>query len=161
MPTIPPLFENGESVVDYPTKAETFNNYFVSHCTPSMQETRCLICHQGHPMASFLLHLPSRTPHGLLSITFAIKDTPWPPFYYICHQGHPMASFLLHLSSRTPHGLLSITFAIKDTPWPPFYYIFTGKNLNVIRALDSNISSGWDGVSPRMIKICDSSIVNP
>ena len=29
MPTIPPLFENGESIVDYPTKAETFNNYFV------------------------------------------------------------------------------------------------------------------------------------
>ena len=30
MPTIPPLFENGESVVDYSTKAETFNNYFDS-----------------------------------------------------------------------------------------------------------------------------------
>ena len=26
MPTIPPSFENGESVVDYPTQAETFND---------------------------------------------------------------------------------------------------------------------------------------
>ena len=59
IPTIPPLFENGES--DYPTNAEIFNNYFVSQCTPpppppSMQEMRCLICHQGHHMASFLLY---------------------------------------------------------------------------------------------------------
>ena len=33
IPKIPPLFENGESVID-PTKAETFNNYFGSQCTP-------------------------------------------------------------------------------------------------------------------------------
>ena len=97
MPTIPPLFENGESVVGYPTKAETFSNYFVSQCTPAMQEMWCLICH----------HLP-------------------------------------HLS----HGLLSITFSEEIL-------------LKIIRILDSNKSSGWDGVSPRMIKICDSSIVNP
>ena len=53
-----------------------------------------------------------------------------------------------HLPSKTPHGLLSITFSQE-------------KILNIIRALDSNKSRGWDGVSQRMIKICDSSIVNP
>ena len=53
---------------------------------------------------------------------------------------------VLYLPSRTPHGLLSITFSQE-------------KMLNIIRALDSNKSSGWDGVSPRMI--CDSFIVNP
>ena len=37
MPTIPPLFENGESVVDYPTKAETFNN-FLSQCLKRLYE---------------------------------------------------------------------------------------------------------------------------
>ena len=95
MPTIPPLFENGESVVDYPTKAKTFNNYFVSQYTP---------LDEGDEVP----HLPSKTPHGLLSVTFSQE-----------------------------------------------------KILNIIRALDSNKSSGWDGVSPRMIKICDSSIVNP
>ena len=94
MSTLPPLFENGESDVDYPTKAETFNNYFVSQCIP--------------------LDEGDEVPH---------------------------------LSSKTPHGL-SITFSQE-------------KILNIIRALDSNKSSGWDGVSPRMIKICDSSIVNP
>ena len=51
------------------------------------------------------------------------------------------------LPSKTPHGLLSITFSRE-------------KILNIIRALDSNKSSGWDGVSPRMIKVYDSSIVN-
>ena len=95
MPTIPPLFENGESVVDYPTKAKTFDNYFVSQCTP--------------------LDAGDEVPH---------------------------------LSSRTSHGLLSITFS-------------QGKIVNIIRALNSSKSNGWDGVSPRMIKICDSSIVNP
>ena len=82
------------SVVDYPTKAETFNNYFVSQCTPL-------------DAGDEVPHLPSRPP-GLLSITFSQE-----------------------------------------------------KILNIIRALDSNKSSGWDGVSPCMIKICDSSIVNP
>ena len=59
-----------------------------------------------------------------------------------------MASVLLRLPSRTPHGLLSITFSQE-------------KILNIIRAVDSNKSSGWDGVSSRMIKNCDSSIVIP
>ena len=95
MPTIPPLFENGESVVDYPTKAETFNNYFVSQFNP-------------HDAGNEVPHLPSRTPHGLLPITFSQE-----------------------------------------------------KILNIIRALDSNKASGWDGVFPRMINICDSSIINP
>ena len=45
-------------VVDYPTKAETFNNYFVSQCTPL-------------DAGDEVPHLPSRTPHGLLSITFS------------------------------------------------------------------------------------------
>ena len=34
MPTIPPLFENGEVVTDYSSKAEIFNNYFAAQCTP-------------------------------------------------------------------------------------------------------------------------------
>ena len=80
--TIPPLFENGESVVDYPTKAETFNNYFVSQCTPL-------------DAGDEVPHLPSRTPNGLLSITFSQE-----------------------------------------------------KIRNIIKALDSNKSSGWDGVFP-------------
>ena len=94
MPTITPLFENGESVVDYPTKAETFNNYFVSQFNP-------------HNAGDEVLYLPSRTPHGLLSI------------------------------------------------------IFSQKKILTIRALDSNKSSGWDGVFPRMIRICGSSITKP
>ena len=39
--------------------------------------------------------------------------------------------------------------------------ITSEKILSIIRALDPNKSSGWDKVSPRMIKICDSSIVIP
>ena len=35
------------------------------------------------------------------------------------------------------------------------------KILDIIRSLDPNKSCGWDGASPRMIKICDSSIVTP
>ena len=97
MPTIPPLFKNGESVVDYPTKAETFNHY---QCTPP----------------------------------------PPPPI--------DAGDEVPHLPSRTPHGLLSITFSQENI-------------LNIIRALDSNKYSGWDVSPPRMIKICDSSIVNP
>ena len=34
MPTIPPLFENGEVVTDYASKAEIFNNYFAAQCIP-------------------------------------------------------------------------------------------------------------------------------
>ena len=34
MPTIPPLFENGEIVTDYLNKAEIFNKYFASQCIP-------------------------------------------------------------------------------------------------------------------------------
>ena len=33
--------------------------------------------------------------------------------------------------------------------------------IDIIRALDPNKSSGWDGLSPRMIKICDASIAKP
>ena len=33
--------------------------------------------------------------------------------------------------------------------------------IDIIRALDPNKSSGWDGLSSRMIKICDSSIAKP
>ena len=35
------------------------------------------------------------------------------------------------------------------------------KLIGIIRALVPNISSGWDGLSPRMIKICESSIAKP
>ena len=34
MPIIPPLFEDGEIVTDYLSKAEIFNTYFASQCTP-------------------------------------------------------------------------------------------------------------------------------
>ena len=34
MPIIPPLFDNGELVTDYQCKADIFNNYFASQCTP-------------------------------------------------------------------------------------------------------------------------------
>ena len=34
MPNLPPLFENGEIVTDYSSKAEIFNTYFASQCTP-------------------------------------------------------------------------------------------------------------------------------
>ena len=34
MPVIPPLLDNGELVTDYQCKADIFNNYFASQCTP-------------------------------------------------------------------------------------------------------------------------------
>ena len=35
------------------------------------------------------------------------------------------------------------------------------KVLSLIRSLDSNKAHGWDGISAHMIKLCDSSIVEP
>ena len=95
MPTIPPLFDDGEIVVDYPTKAEIFNNYFASQCTP-------------------------------------LVDNDEVPY----------------LQSRTPLSLSSVTFSREQI-------------LDIIKALNPNKSSGWDGASPHMLKICDSSIVTP
>ena len=95
MPTIPPLMENGEIITDYLGKAEIFNNYFASQCTPLDENDEL------------------------------------PP-----------------LRVLTPLSLSSIT-------------ISSEKILDIIRRLDPNKSSGWDGVSSRMIKICDSSIVTP
>ena len=34
MPIIPPLFDNDEIVTNYQSKAEIFNRYFASGCTP-------------------------------------------------------------------------------------------------------------------------------
>ena len=82
MPIIPHLFDNGEIVTDYKWKAENFNNYFASQCTP---------------LDNFDLvpEVPLRTQLNLSSIEI----------------------------------------------------------LNIIKALDPNISSGKDKVSLRMIKI--------
>ena len=35
LPIIPPLFENDDVICDFREKAEIFNNYFASICTPS------------------------------------------------------------------------------------------------------------------------------
>ena len=95
MPIIPPLFENDEVITDYSTKAEIFNTYFASQCTP-------------------------------------LDDS----------------DVLPDIASRTILNLSSVT-------------ISKTKILEIIRALDSNKSSGWDGISPQMLKICDESIVTP
>ena len=60
---------------------------------------------------------------------------------------------------------------VTDSVLPPFQ-LRTGHTLSdvsfddetilgIIRALNPNKSSGWDDISPRMLKICDSSIVKP
>ena len=95
MPNIPPLFENGEIVTGYSSKAEIFNTYFASQCTP-----------------------------------FDENDV------------------VPNIQLRTP---LRLSLVI----------ISEEKMIDIIRALDPNKSSGWDGLSPRMIKICDSSITKP
>ena len=38
---------------------------------------------------------------------------------------------------------------------------FTPENISLIRNLNPNKAHGWDGVSARMLKICDKSIVPP
>ena len=82
MPTIPPLSDNGEIVTDYFGKAEIFNNYFASQCTP-------------------------------------LDDNDELPLFL----------------SRTPLSLSSVT-------------ISTEKILDLIRSLDPNKSSGFDGNPP-------------
>ena len=89
------MFEDGEIITDYLDKAEIFNNYFASQCTPLNENDE----------------LPQ-----------------------------------LHV--RTHLSLSSIT-------------ITSDKILDIIRRLDPHKSSGWDSVSARMIKICDSSIATP
>ena len=39
MPSIPPLFENGEIVSDYGKKAEIFNEYFAFQFSPFTNES--------------------------------------------------------------------------------------------------------------------------
>ena len=58
MPTIPPLFDNGEIVTDYLSKAEIFNNYFASQCTPFDENDE-------------VPHLRLRTPLSLSFVTFS------------------------------------------------------------------------------------------
>ena len=58
MPTIPPLFDSGKIVTDYPSKAEIFNNYFATQCTPLKTKMRCLTWQL-------------RTPLSLSSLTFS------------------------------------------------------------------------------------------
>ena len=95
LPIIPPLFDNGEIVTDYLSKAEIFNTYFASICTP-------------FDNGDEIPQLPLKTALSLQSISISQE-----------------------------------------------------KILSIIRALNPNKSSGWDKVSPRMITICDSSIVIP
>ena len=48
MPTIPPLYDDGQIVTDYPSKAEIFNHYFASQCTPL---DNCPFFHQRMPLS--------------------------------------------------------------------------------------------------------------
>ena len=95
IPIIPPLWENGSYVSDCAEKAEIFNNFFASQCTP--------------------------------------LDTD---------------SILPSFQLRTRHTLSDVLFDDETI-------------LGIIRSLNPNKSSGWDSISPRMLKICDSSIVKP
>ena len=95
IPIIPPLWENGNFVIDYAKKAEIFNDYFAM---------------QGVPLDTSLSPPP------------------------------------LHL--RTTQKLSTIP--IEDD------FI-----LKIIRSLNPNKASGWDEISPMMVKICDSAIVKP
>ena len=93
IPIIPPLFDNGEIVADYLSKAEIFNDFFASQCTP-FDETDVVPC----------------------------------------------------LQLRTQLKLSSVIYSKE-------------KIVNIIRALDPSKSSGYDGLSPQMIKVCDSSMI--
>ena len=69
---------------------------------------------------------------------------------YFASQCIPLddSDVLPDIPSRTILNLSSVT-------------ITKTKILEIIRPLDSNKSSGWDGISPQMLKICDESIVTP
>ena len=95
IPIIPPLWENGTFVSDCAEKAELFNNFFASQCTP---------LNTGSVLPQFQL----KTRHTLTDILFD-----------------------------------DVTI------------------LGIIRSINPIKSSGWDSISPRMLKICDSSIVKP
>ena len=95
LPTISPLFDNGEVITDYLNKAEIINGYFASQCTPLDE----------------------------------VDEIP-----------------TLQLKTHLRLSCVQVS---------------AEKILGTIRALNPNKSGGWDGVSSHMLKICDSSIVNP
>ena len=82
---------------------------------------------------------------GIFNHYFSSQCTPPPP-------PHPQpletASVLPPLQSTTMHSLSDVLFNDETV-------------LGLIRALNSNKSSGWDSISQRMIQMCDSSIVKP
>ena len=86
---MPPVFENAIFVLDFASKAQIFNNYFILQCTTL--ETGC--------------EIPCDLPDKMSKLT---------------------------------------EFAISEE-----------KILKIIRNLNPNKAHGWDGISARMIKICN------
>ena len=95
IPIIPPLLENDIFVMDFLTKAEILNEYFIQQCTTI--------------------------------------DT-----------GSELPPFL------EPNVPLFTYFSISDE-----------RILSIIISLDSNKAHGWDGISVRVIKICDGALLQP
>ena len=95
IPEIPPLLENDIFILDFASKAQIFNDYFILQCTTL--DTGC--------------EIPCDLPENMSQLT---------------------------------------EFAISEE-----------KILKIIRNLNSNKAHGWDGISVRMIKICDESLIVP
>ena len=94
-PEIPPLLENDVFVLDFASKAQIFNDYFILQCTT--------------------LDTGSDMPHDLPTNCSQLAE-----------------------------------FSISDE-----------KILTIIRNLNPNKAHGWDKISGRMIKMCDTSLVKP
>ena len=95
IPEIPPLLKNDIFILDFASKAQIFNDYFILQCTTL--DTGC--------------EIPCDLPENMSQHT---------------------------------------EFAISEE-----------KILKIIRNLNSNKAHGWDGISVRMIKICDESLIVP
>ena len=95
IPEIPPLLENDIFVLDFSSKAQIFNDYFILQCTT--------------------LDTGSEIPNDLLVTASQLRE-----------------------------------FVISDE-----------KILRIIRNLNPNKAHGWDEISVRMIKMCDSSLIKP
>ena len=96
VPIIPPIFKDGKLDTDFKIKANYFNKFFASHCTPLVNNSK----------------LPDK-----ITCNFAAT-------------------------------LTSIKFGNNDI-------------LKIIRSLNVNKAHGHDGISVRMIKMCDESLVQP
>ena len=96
VPIIPPLLINNEIISDFEAKANHFNNFFASQCTP--------------------LNNNSKIPENQ--------------------------------TYKTNTKLSLIKFMNKDI-------------INIIRSLNEDKAHGYDNISIRMLKICDTAIVEP